>query len=177
MKKNIEKKSLIINNTSLLLKESSIISLVSYVGLKSFDLKILRRFLAEKEVLVKVVKNSLAEKVFKTIGYDVLIDSLSGQSLIIASKNIFSMLLAIEHIKKNNDKFIVKKVAIGNCLVSDNLLRELLFFGSDVNIISKLLFVLKNPLLRFVNLLKLPMCNLTELIKILNNKGGHNNVN
>ena len=61
MKKNIEKKSLIINNTSLLLKESSIISLVSYVGLKSFDLKILRRFLAEKEVLVKVVKNSLAE--------------------------------------------------------------------------------------------------------------------
>ena len=77
--------------------------------------------------------------------------------------------------KKNNDKFIVIKTAIGNCLVSDNLIRDLLLLGSEVNIFSKLSFVLKYPLLRFVNLLKLPICNLTHLIKILeNNKGGHN---
>lgn len=178
MKKNIEKKKLIVNDTSFLLKNSSIISLVSYVGIKSLDIKILRRSLAEKDIIVKVVKNSLAEKIFKSIDYDILIDNLSGQVLIIASKNIFSMLFAIEQVKKNNDKFVVKKVAIGNCLVSDNLVNELLVFGSEVNIISKLVLVLKNPLLRFVNLLKLPICNLASLIKILeNNKGRHDNVN
>ncbi len=175
MKKNIEKKSLIVNDTSILLEGSSIISLVSYVGLKSLEIKLLRKKLADEDVVVKVVKNSLAEKIFKSIGYDVLIDNLSGQLLIIASKNIFSMLLAVERIKKNNDKFIVIKTAIGNCLVSDNLIRDLLLLGSEVNIFSKLSFVLKYPLLRFVNLLKLPICNLTHLIKILeNNKGGHN---
>ncbi|HIH2763667.1 MAG TPA: 50S ribosomal protein L10 [Candidatus Azoamicus sp.] len=175
MKKNIEKKNLIVNDTSVLLKDSTIISLVSYIGLKSLDIKILRKKLAEKEVVVKVVKNSLAKKIFKSIGYDVLIDNMSGQFLIIASKNIFSMLLAVENIRNNNNKFIIIKTAIANCLVSDSLIKELLVFGSEVNIISKLVFVLKNPLLRFVNLLKLPICNLSDLIKILeNNKGGHN---
>ncbi|HIH2763339.1 MAG TPA: 50S ribosomal protein L10 [Candidatus Azoamicus sp.] len=175
MKKNIEKKSLIVNGVSALLKGSNIISLVSYVGLKSLEIKILRRELAEKEVIVKVVKNTLAEKMFKSIGYDVLVDNLSGQLLIIASKNIFSMLLAVEYIKKNNDKFVVIQTAIGNYLVSDELIKELVLFGSEANIISKLSFVLKNPLLRLVNLFKLPVCNLTYLMKILeNNKGGHN---
>lgn len=175
MKKNIEKKSLIVNEISILLKESHIISLVRYVGLKSLEIKVLRKKLIEKEVIVKVVKNSLAEKIFKSIGYDVLIDNLSGQLLIIASKNVFSMLLAVESIKKDNDKFVVIQTAVSNCLVPDSLIRELLFFGSGVNIISKLACVLKNPLLRFVSLLKLPIYNLICLMKILeNNKGGRN---
>lgn len=175
MKKNIEKKSLIVNDISILLKDSMIISLVSYVGIKSFDLKVLRRDLKTRGIIVKVVKNSLAKRIFTFVGYDRLIDNLSGQLLIVASKDIFSMLLALEKIKKSNDNFVVIRTAICNCLASDLLIKELLSFGSETNVVSKLVYVLRQPLLNFVNLLKLPVSNLTNAIRML--EKGENNVN
>lgn len=173
MKKNIEKKSLIVNDVSILLKDSKVISLVSYVGIKSFDLKILRKDLKTKDIIVKVVKNSLAKKVFTFVGYNSLVENLSGQLLIIASKDIFSMLLVLEKIRKSNENFVVVRTAICNRLASEKLIREVLSFGSEANVVSKLVFVLKQPLLNFVNLLKLPVCNLTNAIRILE-KGEYN---
>ena len=151
-------------------KKSSIISLVSYAGIKSLDLKYLRQFFSKNNINIKVIKNSLARKVLKKIGYDVLVDNISGQVLVISGNDIFATILAIEQIKKNNDKFIVQNTSLNNSIVSSEFIKSLLSFGNKSNIFLKLALVLKSPLVKIRDTLNLPSFTFFELIKLIENK-------
>lgn len=177
MKKNVEKKKKVVDNISQILNDFNIISLVGYKGIKSLDIKVLRQVLSKENLFIKVVKNSLAKRIFKNIGYDVLTEDVYGQFFVIAGKDVFSTILVLEKIKTSNENFAIFKTAIGNFLVTNSLMKELLKFGSNFNVLLKLITVLQTPLFNFVNLLKLPVYNFTNLMKILEKKGGYNNVN
>lgn len=176
--KNIEKKKKIVNDLTVFLNDVSIVSLINYSGVKSLDLKFLRKNLSCDGIFIRVVKNSLAKKIFRNIGFDILSNDIHGQFLIIAGKDIFATINALDKLSKVNDKFLIFKVAIGNSLVSNDLMNDLLSFGSNFNILLKLVYVLKMPLFNFINSLKLPVYSFTELIKFLKEKkGGYNNGN
>lgn len=175
MKKNLIKKSLIVDNISNLILNPNIVSLVCYSGIKSLRLKILRSFLFKIGVGVRVAKNSIAKKVLKNIGYDVLTDYVSGQVLMVFSNNVFSVLLALRDLKKE-DIFVIKQTAINNFLVSSDDVKILLDFRCERNILLKITFVLNSPLFNFLNVLNLPVLTFLKLVELIKLRKGEQNV-
>lgn len=160
MKNNIEKKKYIISEIELITKNTISTILIDYSKIKSLDLNIIRKYLFDKNIVIKVLKNNLAKKAFINTDNKFLNNYLKGQILLIfINENEIPLIKKIIKLKNEYDEFKIKFIYLYNKLFKSEDLNYLETLPEKALSISK-----------FIKKVKLPLIILTKQLNILKNK-------
>ncbi len=172
MKKNIEKKETIINDTQKLISKTNLVAVVNYSGIMSIDLKEIRKNLKEKKVYIKVIKNTLIKIALKNLNNNKLIEKISGQKLFLFSNEIKFLVKFLQKINEVNTKLNFTYLSLYGKVYSKDNYYELNGIGTKEELITKFLFILKTPVIIFINNLKYNYIKLILFLKIIEKMRG-----
>jgi len=171
MKKNIKKKINIVNEISILAEEAVMTILIDYSNIKSLDIKYIRRALFEKNIKLKVFKNTLAKTAFQTTIHKHLCEFLSGQTLMIFSKNdITKPIKIIDRLKTKYNEIKIKSLSIYGKLFFEKNIKELKKLPTKEIALTQFSLYIKTPILNITNCLNSPHSKLYFLLKTLSEK-------
>lgn len=166
MTKNIIRKEKIIHEIQHLLHVKLITAVVNFSKVTSFDLKVIRQELKRQDICLKVVKNTLVKKALTNINNNELINYISGQKLLVFSNELKSLVQVLQHISKLHNNFKVSCLYLYGRIYFDDYY-ELGDIGTIEDVLIKLIFVLKTPIIKFINSIKYPYMQLPLVLKTL----------
>ncbi|MEP7196935.1 MAG: 50S ribosomal protein L10 [Saprospiraceae bacterium] len=132
----------------------------------------LRRLCFEKEIEMKVVKNTLAKKALQSIEkngeYAPVYDALEGPSAILFSQNAKSPAFLIEEFRKTNSKPTLKAAYIDSDVYSgDDQISILVKLKSKEDLIGEIIMILQSPAKNVISALKSGGSTIAGLVKTL----------
>lgn len=136
----------------------------------------LRRECFNKEIEMKVVKNTLVAKAFdgapEDKNYGKLLDSLKGPTSIMFSKAANLPGKVIEEFRKTSDYPILKAAYIdADIFVGDDNVKALASLKSKEDLIGDVIMLLQSPMKNLLGSLQSGQNTLTGILKTLENKG------
>lgn len=171
MKENLKKKITIINDVSNLAENSIAIIIIDYAKLTSLEIKYIRQALFKQNIKAKVLKNTLAKKIFQNTNYNLLNNYMIGQTMIIFSKNeISSPIKILNDLKRKYTNIKIKSICIYNRLFFEKNIKELIELPSKELALYKFVTCLKLPLIQVINNLNYPCTKLLTLLKLTENQ-------
>lgn len=171
MKKNILIKNIVIQKVEDLISSYEIIAIIDFSGLTSLELKEIRKLFTVNKIFIKVVKNTLVKKALLNLNKNFLIKNINGQKLFLFCNDLPILMDSLNIIKNKNFNFKIKYIYLYNRLYNENNFNELNNISNKENILTKLTFTLKSPIIKFLESIKYPYIRLNFLLKtILKNK-------
>lgn len=167
MKKNIIRKEKIINETKDLMHAKLLIAFVNFAKVTSLEFKEIRQTLKKNNICLKVVKNTLVKRLLNSTNDDKLISYVSGQKILIFSDDIKLLVKSLYNISKIYNNFQVSCLYLYGRLYFGYNYYELCNVGTTEDILIKLIFELKTPIIKFINSIKYPYMQLLLVLKIL----------
>jgi len=136
----------------------------------------LRRECFEKEVEMKVVKNTLVAKAFEGApeekNYGKLLESLKGPTSIMFSKVANVPAKVIEEFRKKSDYPILKAAYVdADIFVGDDQVKALASLKSKEDLIGDVIMLLQSPMKNLLGSLQSGQGTLTGILKTLESKG------
>jgi len=173
MKTNLKKKINIVNDVSQLAENSISTTIIDYSKLTSLEIKYIRKSLFEKNIKVKVLKNTLAKKIFQNTNNHVLTDYLIGQTMIVFSEDdISNPMKILSELKKEYTNIKIKSICVYNQLFFEKNMTNLINLPNKTQALSKFVICIKFPLKKIVNNLNYPCVRLLNVLKLINNSKG-----
>lgn len=171
MKENLKKKINIIKDVSILADNSVSIIIMDYSKLTSLEIKYIRQALFKKKINTKVLKNTLAKKIFQNTNNHLLNNYMTGQTMIIFSKtDISSPIKILNELKKNYTNIKIKSISIYNRIFSEKNIQEIIDLPNKDLALYRFITCLKLPLINFIKNLNYPCIKLVTLLKLTENK-------
>jgi large subunit ribosomal protein L10 len=120
-------------------------------GVTSNDMTALRATARENQVMLRVVRNTLAKRAFEGTEYECVIDTLTGPSLFgFSMEDPGAAARLFKDFAKENDKFEVKALSISGTLMGADQLDVLAKLPTRDQALSMLMSVMKAPTTKLV---------------------------
>lgn len=168
---SLEQKQAIVSEVAVVAARASNVIAAEYAGLTVTQLTQLRGSARKSGVFVKVVRNTLARRAFEGTKFACMNDKLVGPLLLaFAGEEPGSAAKVIRDFSKQNEKLIVKLVAVDGQLFDGSALEKLANLPSLDQARSMLLGVFKAPLGKFVRVLAEPEGKFVRLLAAYRDK-------
>lgn len=169
MSKNLKK--LVVNELITDYKGVNNFIVVSFRGINTQQANKLRRDLSEKDIKLRVVKNSLAAIAFNEIGISALGQMLEGPSAVTTSDNDPVILTKVltKWSKEISDLKIVGGLIDGEVLSFDDI-KALSTIPSRQVVLTQILFGMSAPLIQLANLFNIVAKNLYFVLLAIKEK-------
>ncbi|WFE69289.1 50S ribosomal protein L10 [Thiomicrospira sp. R3] len=142
----LEDKKLVVEEVSAIVAKSVSVVIAEYRGLTVEQMTNLRSKARESEVVIRVVKNTLARKALQGSPFEDLAGSLVGPVVLAFSTNELSAAARVaKDFKKQNDVFVVKALSIGSGALDVSQLDMVAALPTYDEAIGKLMYVMKAP--------------------------------
>jgi len=162
---NLEEKKAIVAEVAEIVASTTSVIAAEYRGLTVDKLTELRKQARESDVVLRVIKNSLAKRAFEGTDYACLQDSLSGPLLLAFSQEDPAAAARIfNDFVKDNDKLIIKGIALGDKLMDASQLEMLAKMPTRDQALGMLAGVIQAPISKFVRTVAEPT---NKLVRVL----------
>lgn len=162
---NLEEKKAVVAEVAEIVASTNSVIAAEYRGLTVDKLTELRKQARESSVVLRVIKNSLAKRAFEGTDYACLNDSLSGPLLLAFSQEDPAAAARIfKDFVKDNDKLIVKSIALGDKLMDASQLEMLAKMPTRDQALGMLAGVIQAPISKFVRTVAEPT---NKLVRVL----------
>ncbi len=165
MSLSLEAKKAIVSEIAIVAAEAPSAIAAEYIGLTVAEMTELRKTAREAGIYLKVVRNTLAQRAFENTNFECMRDGLVGPLLLaFSNEEPGSAARVIRNFAKENEKLVVKLVALDGKLLEASELERLANLPSLEQARGILLGVLQAPLAKFVRVLAEPEAKLVRLI-------------
>jgi len=162
---NLEEKKAIVAEVAEIVTSTSSVIAAEYRGLTVDKLTELRKQARESDVVMRVIKNSLARRAFEGTDYACLNDSLTGPLVLAFSQEDPAAAARIfNDFVKENDKLIVKSIALGDRLMDASQLGTLAKMPTRDQALGMLAGVMQAPVSKFVRTVAEPTNKLARVL-------------
>lgn len=172
----MEQKQTIIAEVEVVAKTAMSAIAAEYRGLTVEQLTALRKSARNAGVYLRVVKNTLARRALANTGFACMGDQLTGPLVLAFSRESpASAAKVCRDFAKDNDKFVIKVVALSGKLLTPADLTALASLPTRDQAISMLMGVMKAPIEKFVRTLAEPTNKLARTLAAVRDqkeKGG-----
>lgn len=142
----LEDKKLIIEEVSAVVEKTVSLVVAEYRGLTVGQMTNLRSKARESDVVIRVVKNTLARRALQGSAFEDLTSDLTGPVVLIFSTNELSAAARVaKNFKKENDALVIKSLSIGSGRVDASELDVIASLPTYEEAIGKLMYVMKAP--------------------------------
>jgi large subunit ribosomal protein L10 len=166
-----ELKKLVVNELISDYKGVNNFIVVSFKGVNTQQANVLRRDLSEKDIKLKVVKNSLASIALKEIGVPALGQMLEGPSAITASVNDPVILTKVltKWSKEISSLKIVGGLIDGEMLSLDDI-KTLSAIPSREVVLTQIVFAIQAPMVQLANVFNATASSLCRVLHAIKEK-------
>lgn len=166
-----ELKKLVVNELISDYKGVNNFIVVSFKGVNTQQANVLRRDLSEKDIKLKVVKNSLAAIAFKEIGVPALSQMLEGPSAITVSDNDPVILTKVitKWSKEISSLKIVGGLIDGEMLSLDDI-KTLSAIPSREVVLAQIVFAIQAPMVQLANVFNATASSLCRVLHAIKEK-------
>lgn len=149
---NLEQKQAVVEEMSQIIAASNAVIAATYHGTSVTQMTELRALARERNVRVKVVKNTLARRSFEGTEFDCLRDGLKGPIVLVFSQNDQSdaAKLVNDFIGEHENTLQVTMVALPNQLLGESGLKQLASMPTRDEALAMLMSVMQAPISKFV---------------------------
>jgi len=162
---NLEEKKAVVAEVAEIVASTNSVIAAEYRGLTVDKLTELRKQARESDVVLRVVKNSLAKRAFEGTDYACLNDSLSGPLMLAFSQEDPAAAARIfKDFVKENDKLIVRSIALGDKLMDASQLETLAKMPTRDQALGMLAGVMQAPVSKFVRTVAEPTNKLARVM-------------
>lgn len=160
-----EQKEAIVAEVAIVARSAHSAIAAEYRGLTVEQMTKLRFDARKAGVYLRVVKNTLARRALTDTGYACMSDSLKGPLVLAFSKEEPAAAARIvRDFAKDNDKLVVKAIALSGKLLSPGDLAALATMPTREEALSKLLAVMKAPIGKLASTLQAPVGKLVRTV-------------
>jgi len=151
----LEQKQAVVAEVASFATDAHSVIAAEYQGLTVGQMTELRVQARQSNVLLRVVKNTLAKRAFEGTDYDCMGDALQGQLVLAFSlEEPGSAARVIKDFAKLNDKLVVKLVAFNGELLDPSEIQRLAALPTYDQAISMLMSVMQAPVVKLARTLK-----------------------
>ena len=162
---NLEEKKAIVAEVAEVAAGAHSVIAAEYRGLTVGQLTDLRKQAREASVVLRVIKNSLAKRAFEGTDYACLQDSLTGPLMLAFSQEDPAAAARIfKDFVKENDKLVVKSIALGDTLMEASQLDTLAKMPTRDQALGMLAGVMQAPISKFVRTVAEPTNKLARVL-------------
>jgi len=162
---NLEEKKAIVADVAEIVAGTTSVIAAEYRGLTVDKLTELRKQARESDVVLRVIKNSLAKRAFEGTDYACLQDSLTGPLMLAFSQEDPAAAARIfNDFVKENDKLVVKSIALGDRLMDASQLGTLAKMPTRDQALGMLAGVMQAPISKFVRTVAEPTNKLARVL-------------
>jgi len=162
---NLEEKKAIVAEVAEVAAGAHSVIAAEYRGLTVGQLTDLRKQAREASVVLRVIKNSLAKRAFEGTDYACLQDSLTGPLMLAFSQEDPAAAARIfKDFVKENDKLVVKSIALGDKLMEASQLDTLAKMPTRDQALGMLAGVMQAPISKFVRTVAEPTNKLARVL-------------
>jgi large subunit ribosomal protein L10 len=160
-----EQKEAIVAEVAIVARSAHSAIAAEYRGLTVEQMTKLRFDARKAGVYLRVVKNTLARRALTDTGYACISDSLKGPLVLAFSKEEPGAAARVmRDFAKDNDKLVVKAVALSGKLLTPGDLAALATMPTREEALSKLLAVMKAPIGKLASTLQAPVGKLVRTV-------------
>ncbi len=162
---NLEEKKAIVAEVAEIAASTHSVIAAEYSGITVDKLTDLRKQAREANVVLRVIKNSLAKRAFEGTDYACLNDSLTGPLVLAFSQEDPAAAARIfKDFVKDNNKLIVKSIALGDKLMDASQLEMLAKMPTRDQALGMLAGVMQAPISKFVRTVAEPTNKLARVL-------------
>jgi len=162
---SLEKKKAIVSEVAGIADTAPSLIAAEYTGLTVAEMTELRKRARESGIYLKVVRNTLARRAFKNTSYECMNDNLVGPMLLaFSNEEPGSAARVIRDFAKENDKLVVKLVALDGRLLDASEIEILANLPSLDQAKSMLLGLLQAPLAKILRVFSEPEAKLARVL-------------
>lgn len=136
------------------MKDASSVVVVEYRGLTVDEVTELRRALREEGVTMKVYKNTTAQRAAKTLGYEAIVDTLTGPNALVFGPDQVAPARVLAEFAKKHDKLILKNGIVDGAVVDTATIQTLSSLPNKEGMIAKFASCLNAPVIKFAMTIK-----------------------
>lgn len=162
---NLTQKQLVVEEVSEFAAEAIAIVAADYTGLSSTQMTALRAAARSNNVVVKMVRNTLAKRGFSGSKHECLSDSLVGPVLLLFANNEPSAAARVARdFAKDNEQLVVKALSLGDGLIAASDLKRVAQLPTRIEAIAQLLSVMQAPIVKLVRTIAEPKAKLVRVL-------------
>jgi len=159
-----DKKAVVEEVAAIAAKAYSVVA-AEYSGLTVAELTELRNTARQSGVYLRVVKNTLARRAVAGTDFECMQEGLTGPLVLaFAMEDLGSAARVVKDFAKENDKLVVRLVAIGGELYNESELERVAALPTRDQAIAMLMSVMKAPVEKFVRTLAEPHAKLVRTV-------------
>jgi large subunit ribosomal protein L10 len=162
---SLEQKKAVVSEVSEVAANAHSAIAAEYLGLSVGDMTALRAKARENSVYLRVVKNTLAKRAIEGTEFECMSEALVGPLVLAFSQeDPGAAARVIQDFAKQNDKLVVKIVAIGGKLLAAGDIKRLADMPTKEQAISMLMAVMKAPIEKLARTLAEPHAKLVRTV-------------
>ena len=150
---NREDKQAVVAEVSAQVAKAQTVVLAEYRGIAVGDLTKLRTQAREKQVYLRVLKNTLARRAVEGTPFATLAEQMTGPLIYGISEDAIAAAKVVNDFAKSNDKLIIKAGSFDGEVMDKAGVQALASIPSREELLSKLLFVMQSPVSGFARAL------------------------
>ncbi|MGI6509996.1 MAG: 50S ribosomal protein L10 [Erysipelotrichaceae bacterium] len=150
----LEQKKQLVNEIAEKMDNAASTVIVECRGLKVKEVTELRRLLREEECEFIVYKNTMVQRASEKLGYDSLLESLTGPNAVALSSDSVAPARVLYKFAKKHEKLVIKAGIVDKKVVNAQELKELSKLPNKDGMISMLLGCLQSPIRSFAATVK-----------------------
>ena len=127
---------------------------VEYRGLTVAEVTELRKTLREQGCEMVVYKNSMTQRAVEKLGYNDLLDQLTGPNAIAVSDDEIAAAKILNTFAKKHDKLVIKAGIVENKVINADEVKQLAGLPNKDGMLSMLLSCLQSPISSFARAVK-----------------------
>ena len=161
----LEDKKTIVNEVAVVAKQAVSLVAAEYSGLTVAQLTRLRKSARESGVYMRVIRNTLARRALEGTQFACMQDTLVGPLLLaFSTEHPGAAARLIKDFAKDNEKLVVKALAIDNQLLPPQGLNQLASLPTRDEAIAQLMSVMQAPITKLVRTMAEPHAKLVRTI-------------
>lgn len=150
----LAQKEAVVDELSKKMADSSSVVVVEYRGLSVDEVTELRRLLRAEDVEMKVYKNTLAQLAAKGLGYDGLLETLTGPNALAFGKDQVAAARVLADFAKKHDKLVLKNGVVDGAVVDQATIQTLASLPNKEGMLARFASTLNAPVIKFAMTIK-----------------------
>lgn len=150
----LAQKEAVVDELSKKMADSSSVVVVEYRGLSVDEVTELRRLLRAEDVEMKVYKNTLAQLTAKGLGYDGLLETLTGPNALAFGKDQVAAARVLADFAKKHDKLVLKNGVVDGAVVDQATIQTLASLPNKEGMLARFASTLNAPVIKFAMTIK-----------------------
>ncbi|MDI9540899.1 MAG: 50S ribosomal protein L10 [Bacillota bacterium] len=150
----LEQKKQLVNEIAEKIDNAASTVIVEYRGLKVKEVTELRRLLREEDCEFIVYKNTMVQRASEKLGYDELLESLTGPNAVAMSADAVAPARVLHKFARKHDKLVIKAGIVDKRFVNADELKALSKLPNKDGMIAMLLGCLQSPIRSFAATVK-----------------------